>query len=901
MRNKLLYSFLLSSACSFSGIAWSDDAGDKKEDPSKIAATSSSTTDKSGSSSTKSSSSSSAHAAVLKDAKTYSGLLTVYQKGSKLYGELTSSNYSSEYIILTSIARGTAGSWVLGGMSWGDDGVWKFRKVDDRVHVIRKNVRFKAKPGTPEATAVRNAYTDSVLYSLPVVTKGPKGGDLVDLSSIFMSDHPQISRELPGFSFSSSKSSWASIKAFPDNMELEVAATYASSGRTNFDTVADSRGATINVHYSISKVPSTGYQPRLADQRVGYFLTVVKDYSKNDPYGDRFLRFINRWDLQKADSSAKLSPPKKPIIFWIAKTFPYKYRKTVHEGIAEWNKAFEKAGFANAIEVRQQPDNADWDAEDINYNTIRWITSDAPFSGIGPSRVNPYTGQILDADILLDSNSLSFYKPLYESLTPASVRAMSDDDPFGDVMNDPKRFDNLHLHRWRLCELSQGMSRQFAFGASTIAAWSDQAAHVANIEKMMEQGLKSLVMHEVGHTLGLRHNFKGSTLWKLKDLNNPNKVKDTGLLASVMDYDAINIAPKGEKQGDYFTTTIGPYDIWAIEYGYKPLSGGTFGEKKDLEKIASRSGEPGLAYATDEDSRGNQPDPDATLFDLGKDSLEFAKTQAQLVHDAIPGMVERTTENGDDYYKARRAFNILVAKHGEAMFIAARNIGGLYTHRNYKGDKNGKTPFEVVPAKRQREALKLIEDELLSDKPFSFPAEIYNQLGPSFWRHWGASTTRRKDFPVHDFVLMWQDQVLSQLLSSTTLDRLHDSEAKIPADQDAFTTAELIDGLTHSIFSEVDSLDKGKFTTRKPAISSLRRNLQRSYLRRLSYLAMGRLGAPEDCQTVAFAELGSLKDRIDGLLKRDNIKLDAYSQAHLIESKSRIEKVLDARLSLLGP
>jgi len=197
--------------------------------------------------------------------------------------------------------------------------------------------------------------------------------------------------------------------------------------------------------------------------------------------------------------------------------------------------------------------------------------------------------------------------------------------------------------------------------------------------------------------------------------------------------------------------------------------------------------------------------------------------------------------------------------------------------------------------------LELLDKELLSDKPFSFSAEIYNQLGPSFWRHWGATPTSRNDFPVHDFVLRWQDQVLSQLLSSTTLERLHDSEAKIPADQDAFTTAELLERLTNSVFSEVESIDNGKFTTRKPAVSSLRRNLQRSYLRRLSILAMGYTSAPEDCQTIAFAELSSLKDRIEGLLKRNNIKLDAYSKAHLIESKSRIEKVLEAKLSLLSP
>ena len=196
-----------------------------------------------------------------------------------------------------------------------------------------------------------------------------------------MGDLPQISSFLPGFSFSESKSVWARIKGFKDNMELEVAATYASSGSQDIDSVADSRGATINVHYSISLLPNTGYQPRLADDRVGYFLTVVKDYSRKGA-DDRFVRYINRWDLRKADPSAEMSPPTKPIIFWLEKTIPFVYRKPIRDGILEWNKAFEKAGFANAIEVRQQPDNANWDPEDINYNTFRWITAgpDSPWA-----------------------------------------------------------------------------------------------------------------------------------------------------------------------------------------------------------------------------------------------------------------------------------------------------------------------------------------------------------------------------------------------------------------------------------------------------------------------------------------------------------------------------------------
>ncbi len=246
-------------------------------------------------------------------------------------------------------------------MSWGfgDDWLWQFRKVGDRIQIVRRNVRFTAAKGSPEEKAVKLAYTDSVLFSLPIVTIGPSGGTVVDLTPVFMSDLPQISTVLPGFAFAAEQVDVGpSVKGFTDNVELEVAATYASGGIASSTRVPDSRGVTINVHYSISELPQTGYQPRLADDRVGYFLTVVKDFSKKSD-DDRFVRYINRWDLQKADPAAEMSPPKKPIIFWLEKTIPFKYRKPIRDGILEWNKAFEKAGFVNAIEVRQQPDDAD--------------------------------------------------------------------------------------------------------------------------------------------------------------------------------------------------------------------------------------------------------------------------------------------------------------------------------------------------------------------------------------------------------------------------------------------------------------------------------------------------------------------------------------------------------------
>ncbi len=289
---------------------------------------------------------------------------------------------------------------------------------------------------------------------------------MIDLTSVFMSDLPQISQVLPGFAFSENKSIWEAVKGFERNLEIEVAATYASSGSLQLDSVADTRGVTINVHYSISKIPQTEYQPRLADDRVGYFMTVVKDYSNSSTTKEQFVRYINRWHLKKADSGADMSVPQQPIVFWVEKTVPFKYRKPIHDGIAEWNKAFEQAGFVNAIEVRQQPDNADWDPEDINYNTFRWITANAGFA-MGPSRVNPYTGQILDADIIFDADFLEAWKSKYETLGPDAVESLTggplDLESYRQVAHNS--LPRIPIEQ-RACVLSQGMSLQLAFGAA---------------------------------------------------------------------------------------------------------------------------------------------------------------------------------------------------------------------------------------------------------------------------------------------------------------------------------------------------------------------------------------------------------------------------------------------------
>jgi len=854
------------------------------------AAASTTTTKSSGSKpSTTSTAKQKPYADVVKDAETIDGLIKLHLKDAKLYAEIGNGNLNKDFIVAISIARGIGRSPLYGGMTWGfgDDWLWQFRKVDDRIQIVRRNVRFRAAKGSREEKAVRLAYTDSVLFSLPILSTSPSGSSVIDLTSVFMSDLPQVSTVLRGFAFSKDKSTWASVKGFRNNVELQVAATYASSGTTQLETVADSRGVTINIHYSISRLPETGYKPRKADDRVGYFLTVLRDYSKTGGY-DRFVRYVNRWDLQKADATVTVSPPKTPIIFWLEKTVPFKYRKAVRDGILEWNLAFEQAGFSNAIEVRQQPDDAEWDPEDINYNTFRWITSSAGFA-MGPSRVNPTTGQILDADIIFDADFIQFWDEHHKVLAPHEESRLPHDWP-------PTASLSPHWqHRaGGRCECSHGMSCQLAFGALMLAE-DGAAASSQELNEMVMQGVKEVVSHEVGHTLGLRHNFKASAFLSLKEINDPAKTQYTGLAASVMDYLPVNISPKGQRQGDYFSKTIGPYDYWAIEYGYKPVE-----SDKDLEKIASRCAEPAFQYATDEDSGAAAPDPLVNRFDLGDDPIAYARQRVELIQQALPDLPNRITPEGHSYHQARRAFNILLSEHGEAMHFVARYIGGIYVHRDHRGDPNARPPLVVVPREKQLEAMKLLEEQVFGPDSYQFPPELYSYMAPSNWIHWGNARTSRIDYPIHEVMLVWADRVLGQLLASVTLSRLRDSELGVSPDTQVFTTAELIERLSAAIFSELDTLKDGKFTNRKPAIASLRRSLQRRYLERLANLAMGNSAAPEDCQAMAFTELEALEARIKQVLA-GKAQLDSYTRAHLSETASRIRKVLDARLQLRTP
>jgi hypothetical protein len=841
-------------------------------------------------------------------AKSYEGVIKLYQKDGHVLAELQPHQLNRPFLCAISLARGgmDQAGWTLNG---DEQWVITFKRVGDKVHLIRKNVRYRA-GGGPLARALETTYTDSVLMALRIKSVHPiRQSILIDFNDIFFTNFAN----LPFGLLDPNRTTWHKVKGFPRNVEMQVAAVY--TGRPVPDSVIDPRGNTVIVHYGIVELPPGGYAPRHADDRVGYFLTAMKDFA-SDSKDTAFVRYITRWRLERADGSpwkegAKLVPPKKKIIFWIEKSVPDEYRAAVREGILEWNKAFEKVGFRDAIEVRQQ-EGEEFDPEDVNYSTFRWITTDIGYA-MGPSRANPLTGEIIDADIIFDASMVRFYKrdqQLYRTergivteadspiqaarrgwtipLSAGRDKSWNDkapaDDPYATMRAQFKAY------RSGLCQCASHKQTELGLALAALAARMDLKPGDRLPDEMIQQAVKETVMHEVGHTLGLRHNFKASTMLRNDQLHDTAVTRKQGLVGSVMDYNPANLAPRGVKQGDFFTTTLGPYDYWAIEYGYKPLSGGSDGEKVELCKIAGRCAEGGHDFGTDEDLLMTA-DPHINQWDLGSDPLKFAQDRMAISEELMKGLADRVVESGEGYQRARVAFSTLLKQYGNGAFLAAQFVGGEAVHRDHKGDAKARDPFVPVPAAKQREALKFLQERVLTDKPFNFPPDVLRKLAADRWLHWGNEHAFMEgvSFPLNARILGIQRVCLDELLNDRTLARMQDIATKADG---PVTIAEVLRAVTNSTFADLPA------AADKPAAEKtcvIRRNLQRAYLAELSRLVLRSRVA--DARSLARMHLRDVSKRIDLVLNDKKAAPDDTLRAHLEDTKEQIAKVLAATVA----
>jgi len=874
-------------------------------------------------------------ASVTRGTKEHEGLFRLWAKDDAVFMEIRPDQFNKPFLCPIAVARGGG----MGGQTLNFDEQWilLFKRVGDKVHLIRRNVHHKAKPGTPLAKAVETTYSDSVLMGLRIATMNPQRNSVViNLNDIFLTDFAQLDL---GF-FDANRSSWSKVKTFPRNIELQVQATFGEGRYARFfggdDSVIDSRGNTVVIHYGLCELPDGGYNPRAADDRVGYFLSAVKDYSA-DSKDSNFVRYVNRWRLERAEGGdiKKLSVPKKSIKFYIEKTVPHEYRAAVQDGILEWNKAFEKIGFRNAIEVVQQRDDEEFDPEDMNYNTFRWITTDSAFA-MGPSRANPMTGEILDADIIFDADLIKMWKLERKILGGASGTEVEPASPI-QAMDLGWGLDHPLLRRrsplalgWnesprrvqddptaaRLWAIRQGVCQcgsymGYELGLAAMAMMDRGQAKTSDKlpDEMINQAIKEVVMHEVGHTLGLRHNFKGSTMLPNDQLHDTKITREKGLVASVMDYTPVNLAPKGVKQGDYFTTTLGPYDYWAIEYAYKPISGD---ESEELKKIANRVAKPGHDYGTDEDTFLTA-DPNTNRWDLGADVMKFAQDRITLAEELIKDLPSKVVDEGEGYQRARAALGIILAQYGNGAYLISKYVGGEHAHRDHRGDPDARDPLVPVTPARQREALRFLQEHVLSEKSFQFPPELLRRMAAERWYHWGTMPSST-DFPIYDRVLGIQKVAMNQLLNPAVLKRIQSNALKTPKDEKPLTLAEVFKAVTEGVWADVPN-GNGPAAEKSNGAAVIRRNLQREHVKKLSsmvlgpksrgddvflILLMGGGGAdvPPDARSLARQHLRDLNKRIQGMLGDRQANVDETTVAHLEECRERIAKVLDASMQV---
>ena len=436
------------------------------------------------------------------------------------------------------------------------------------------------------------------------------------------------------------------------------------------------------------------------------------------------------------------------------------------------------------------------------------------------------------------------------------------------------------------------MQHQMGFAASVLMARGLVDAKGKLPPEFVHEALKEVVMHEVGHTLGLRHNFKASAWKDLKDVDDRKKHPNEPIVASVMDYNPTNIAPAGTPQGYYYTPTIGPYDYWAIEYGYKEISAN---ESEELAKIASRGADPALQYATDEDVFLGA-DPRVNLFDLGHNPIDFTSRQMKLTNELMPKLLERAVKKGEGYQKARQAFNKLFQEYWRTAHFAARFPGGIFVHRDHEGDPNARAPFTIVTGKEQRAGMQLVAEHVF--KTPGYDPKLLNYLPTTHWSHWGLAYPYRLDYPISEYVATMQSAILNELFDPMTMERLHDNELKSVSDNERYTLAEHLRSLVATIFSEWKDGKAGKYTDASPYIPAFRRNLQRIAVKDLAYLVQERYSGPEDARTLSRMHLQTLESQIEAILKKKDVELDDYTRAHLLDSQKRISQVLNAQLQL---
>jgi len=841
---------------------------------------------------------------VTKEHKKSEGLLTFYTKQEEVLLELPKTRLDKPMLAILSISKGMGSNFVYGGLPI-DDVMFDFHRDEDHIQMRRLTTNFTAGNDAALKNALNLTFCESILKNFAI--KCEKGDNVViDVRDYFLSDAAGMSIYL-GFALGqpvrpdAKKAYLASLTDFPTNTEIDTRLTYVP-GRpetTFLPNVPDARAIQIGVAWSIRELPAEPMMPRIADDRVGYFTTVYKDFTK-EKEESFFTHYANKWRMEKKDTVAAVSEPKQPIVFYIDNTVPEEYVPYMMKGVERWQKAFEAAGFKNAIIAKRAPtkeEDPNYDPTDARYNSIRWNTNDqVSYGAIGPSRVDPRTGEIIDADILFEHNIVANFGKSYRRVTGPRVALMQIDGNLKQLwMSADERAQEQALMKlpyfkmqpYAMCAVDQC----FELGAeimrlSMLASGIVEAGGTVPTE-YLGNALSWVTSHEVGHTLGLRHNFKSSGATPYDMLNDKATIEEIGMTGSVMDYPSPNVSKDSSRQGYYYSPTVGTGDLWAIKWGYTPVEGATaIEQKKNTDKIAAECTQKGHLYGTDEDTYPmGALDPRSNTNDLSDNPIAWATERASICDEMLLGgkIEDRVVAEGDAYVPLRAAVQSIFLQKYICANVATKNIGGSYTERAHKG--GDKLPFTPVPAADQRQALQFVVDHALVADAYALSPGMLSKMQDDkmwSWENNPFEPGRSFEFPLTDWVEAMQTGVLFNLMNPFLQSRVIESQYLT---DEAFKLSELYGTLTKSIWNN-RMAPKGR-------TAAWDRNLQRVYTDMLIQQVVTPYPVtPQDAVALSRLNLTRIKGSAQAQLATKG--LDDETNAHLMETVARIDRALNA-------
>ncbi len=795
------------------------------------------------------------YAKFIKDAQVTPGLIAIIHKKGNVFFSLSPSQFGKDFIETSVPSSGLGGLGPAEGEPYvAPARLLHFERVGSRVVLRWPNRYALTRPGSPQAMGVRNSLPNSVIAVVPisaldhdhvVISADAFLDDIADLADSLNSEDAKPTQH---YSLDPKRTFFLAAKAFPLNDMLRVDQSWASMAPAKLDNAPDARYAEVRMTYNIIAAPDDGYVPRIYDPRVGYFSVPLINFTTDDEMR-RDVHYISRWNFGNRTSSAPFKAT-NPLVFYLSDDIPTEYRDTVRKALLAWGQAFAKVGIEDAVAVQDQPEDKGWDPDDIRHNMVRWVDTSTPAYGA-------------------------------EALIVADPRS-------GEELNVGVNFDSV-----------VGMIGRLSY--KYVIAPARGLEDTADAErKFTDEFIYYIVLHESGHDMGLQHNFIGSMAYTAQELQDKSFTAKNGISSSVMEYDPVNVWPKGTPQGDYNQLVLGPYDLYAIQYGYGYVSGTPEEQLPTLRSWASKWADPRYRFASDEDadafSVGHSIDPRVQTYDLSNDPLQWCGTQESLMHRLMDAVNQRFPQADMPYDQARAAFVLPLQMDLRCATMTANIIGGEYLSRSMKGDPNAVAPLTPVPLARERAAWNALRDGLFADAAWKFNPAVLETLTYSENSsvagdpHWSYDPPPRHDVPVATLVAHAQLAALHALFSPLTLERLDDMSTKYAQGQ----TMDLSDLFDWAQAGILDGLASGGGHD-----GLIRRNLQTAYAHLLAQMLIAPdKGTPSDARALARLELQSLAhDAAAGAPHAS----DLMERAHLEALAALAQQALHAQATLVAP